>query len=171
MPAPILTTARLTLRAHRESDFDDLCAMWADPAVTRFIGGKPSSREESWSRLLRYGGQWAIVGYGFWAVTRTGEDRLIGDAGVMKTQRPMAPPLIAPETGWCFAPDTHGQGYASEAMAAVLAWTDAQLGPITQCIIDPANAPSIRVAEKLGYRRTHGAIYHGEPIEVWGRGI
>jgi RimJ/RimL family protein N-acetyltransferase len=171
MTAPILTTARLTLRAHRESDFEDLCAMWADPDVTRFIGGKPSSREESWSRLLRYGGQWSIVGYGFWAVTRTGEDKLIGDVGVMKTQRAMEPALVAPETGWCLAPEAHGQGLALEAMQAALAWADVQIGPATQCIIDRANAASIRVAEKLGYRRTHQAQYHGAAIDVWGRGV
>jgi len=171
MSAPTLTTSRLTLRAHRESDFEDLYAMWADPDVTRFIGGTPSSREDSWSRLLRYGGQWAIVGYGFWAVTRTGEDRLIGDVGVMKTQRAMEPALTAPETGWCLAPAAHGQGLALEAMRAALSWADGQIGPASQCIIDPANAASIRVAEKLGYRRTHQAHYHGAAIDVWGRGV
>jgi RimJ/RimL family protein N-acetyltransferase len=168
--APILTTARLTLRPHRESDYDDLCALWGDPDVTRFIGGAPQSREDSWARLLRYGGQWAIVGYGFWAVTRTGEDRLIGDVGVMKTKRAMSPALSAPETGWCLSPSVHGQGLAVEAMQAVLAWSDAQLGPATQCIIDADNVASIRVAEKLGYSLTHQADYRGAAIDVWGRG-
>ena len=42
--------------------------MWADPAVTRFIGGRVFNREEVWARLLRYAGHWQWMGYGFWAI-------------------------------------------------------------------------------------------------------
>jgi len=46
--APTVETTRLKLRAHTLADFPDSFAMWADPDVTRFIGGKPSTKEESW---------------------------------------------------------------------------------------------------------------------------
>lgn len=36
---PVIETARTILRAHRLDDFEDYAAMWADPAVTRFIAG------------------------------------------------------------------------------------------------------------------------------------
>ncbi|TIU86288.1 MAG: GNAT family N-acetyltransferase, partial [Mesorhizobium sp.] len=45
---PILETARTILRPHRLGDFETYAAMWAEPAITRFIGGKPRTREESW---------------------------------------------------------------------------------------------------------------------------
>ena len=42
MEVPVIETERLLLRGHRLDDFEALAAMWADPAVVRFIGGKPS---------------------------------------------------------------------------------------------------------------------------------
>ncbi|MEY2396091.1 MAG: hypothetical protein QOF94_2436, partial [Acidobacteriaceae bacterium] len=51
---PILETERLRLRGHRLEDFVQCAAMWADPLVIRYIGGKPLTAEESWTRFLRY---------------------------------------------------------------------------------------------------------------------
>ncbi|TIW41348.1 MAG: GNAT family N-acetyltransferase, partial [Mesorhizobium sp.] len=36
--APVIETRRTVLRPHHLDDFDAYVAMWADPAVTRFIG-------------------------------------------------------------------------------------------------------------------------------------
>ena len=40
MTVPVIETERLILRGHRLDDFEGLAAMWADPEVTRYIGGK-----------------------------------------------------------------------------------------------------------------------------------
>ena len=75
-----------------------------------------------------------------------------------------------PEMGWIFAPHAHGQGYAAEATAAALAWGEANLPRRDfAAIIDPANAPSIRVAEKLGFARDCLADYRGSPILLFRR--
>ena len=50
--APVLESARLKLRAHGLDDFAPCAAMWADPIVARYIGGKPLSEEEAWTKLL-----------------------------------------------------------------------------------------------------------------------
>jgi len=154
--APTLTTARLTLTGHAATDLEDCAAMWADPRVYTMIGGQPRSREDVWIRLLRAIGQWTLFGYGSW-VARDAAGRLIGELGLMEARRAIEPPIDAtPEVGWTLTGAAQGQGYASEALAAILAWTDARI-PATTCIIDPANAPSIRLAERLGYRlRTQG---------------
>jgi hypothetical protein len=78
---PVLDTARTILRPHRLGDFETYAAMWAEPAVTRFIGGKPRTREESWMRFLRFAGLWSLIGYGFWAIEEKGTGRFIGEAG------------------------------------------------------------------------------------------
>jgi RimJ/RimL family protein N-acetyltransferase len=118
---PVIETERLILRGHRADDFEALCAMWAHPDVVRFISGKPSTPEESWSRLLRYAGHWQLLGFGFWAVTLKGEDRLLGDVGLADWQRDMDLPLAGmPEAGWVFAPAAHGRGLAREAVTAAL---------------------------------------------------
>ena len=73
---PVIETERLVLRAHRLDDFDAYAVMWADPVVTRFIGGKPRTREESWIRFLRHPGMWSMLGFGFWAIEEKASGRL-----------------------------------------------------------------------------------------------
>jgi RimJ/RimL family protein N-acetyltransferase len=162
--APRLRTARLTLRAHEAGDLDAVAAMWGDPDVVRHITGTPSSREECWMRILRYAGLWPIKGYGYWAMEEKATGRFVGDVGLADFARELVPQLYAaPEAGWVVAPDAQGKGYATEAMRAVLAWADAHLGTATMCMLDEANAASMRVAEKCGYRELARAAYKGAP--------
>ena len=62
--APALDTARLSLRGHTRDDFAECAAMWADPLVTRHVGGRPMAGEEVWARVLRYAGLWTLLGFG-----------------------------------------------------------------------------------------------------------
>lgn len=152
--APVLHTERLVLSGHTVDDFADSAAMWADPDVVRFIGGRPSTEEEAWSRLLRYVGHWAALGFGYWVVRERASGRFVGEVGLADFRREIAALFGgAPESGWALAPWAHGRGYATEAVGAMLAWAQSDLGAArTVCMIEPDNAPSIRVAEKLGYR-------------------
>src|SRR4029077_6257721 len=63
---PVIETERLKMRGHRLADLNDCAAMWADPIVTRHIGGRPFSEEETWARFLRYAGHWSLMGFGYW---------------------------------------------------------------------------------------------------------
>jgi RimJ/RimL family protein N-acetyltransferase len=169
VPVPVLETPRLVLRGHRVSDLDDSVSLWTDAVVTRHISGKPSTREEVWSRLLRYIGHWAVAGYGLWHIRERATDRFVGEAGLADFKRDMAFSFDgAPEAGWVFAPWSYGRGFATEAMSAVLAWAEAD-HPRTVCIINPDNAASIRVAAKLGYREVARAEYHTSQVIVFER--
>jgi RimJ/RimL family protein N-acetyltransferase len=159
---PVLETERLFLRGHTLADFDAVADMWADAAVTRYIGGKPSTREESWARMLRYPGMWALLGYGFWAVEEKASGRFVGEIGFADFHRDIEPAIDAPEQGWSLAPWAHGQGYAREALAATIRWGEAQLGRGDfVCIISPENAASIRLAERAGYAQIAHTTYKG----------
>lgn len=159
--APILETPRLILRAHEAGDLDAVAAMWSDPRVVRHITGTPSTREESWGRMLRYAGLWPLKGYGYWAVVEKVSGRFAGDVGLADFAREVDPPQsIAPEAGWAITPDAQGKGYATEAMLAALAWADAHLDrPHSYCILDAENKASVKVAEKCGYH-PFAAITH-----------
>jgi RimJ/RimL family protein N-acetyltransferase len=168
---PRLTTERLTLRAHGAADHADSLALWSDPEVARHIGGSPSTAEEVWSRILRYGGLWPLLGYGYWHVSETATGRFLGEAGLADYRRALGEVSgFAPEAGWAFAPSAHGKGYAREAMAAILAWADDTLAATrTVCMIAPANAPSRRLADRLGYRPLGAATYRGSETLLFER--
>ena len=159
---PVIETARTILRAHRLDDFDAYVAMWADPGVTRFIGGKPRTREESWMRFLRHAGLWSLLGYGFWAIEDKATGRFIGEAGFHDLKRDIEPSIEGvPETGWALTPQAHGQGLASEVVRRILAWGDETFqGARTVCIIDPENTASLNVAAKCGYQEVLRTTYH-----------
>jgi len=168
---PAIDTLRLTLRAHKLADFDEYAAMWADPEVTRYIGGKPFTREESWSRFLRFHGHWSMLGFGSWLVREKDTGKFVGDVGLFDMKRDLVPPFgDSPEAGWAFTPKWQGMGVATEAMQAVLDWFDrTQKKPRTVCMISPGNVASIRVAQKLGYREYSRATYKNDQVLLFAR--
>jgi RimJ/RimL family protein N-acetyltransferase len=169
---PVLTTARLTLSPPETSDFEDSAAMWSDPLVVRHFGGRTSTPEESWARLLRARGLWPLLGYGYWAVRETATGRYVGEVGFADFHRGIEPSINGvPEIGWVLASWAHGQGLASEAVAAGLSWGLGQWGdaPVV-CIIDPANAPSLKLACKMGFLEVARTTYKDSPTVLLQRG-
>jgi RimJ/RimL family protein N-acetyltransferase len=171
--APEIETDRLTLRGHRVDDFDASFGMWSDPVVTRFIGGKPSSRQQAWSRLLNYVGHWALLGFGYWALEEKASGQFVGELGFADFKRDLDPSMRGvPELGWALASSFHGRGYATEAVRAAVAWGDARFGPArTFCLIDSENLTSIRVARKNGYREFKRAAFNERPTIFFERQI
>ncbi len=168
MVPPTLTTPRLTLAPPSPDDLDAFTAMFSDPRVYGHIAGVAMTREDAWSRILRYLGHWQVCGYGTWHIRADGV--FIGTVGMMDSRRDTRPSFEGtPEVGWALAAQAHGRGYATEAVAALLAWADAQGHARTVCIIDPANTPSIRVAERLGYALATEATYRDQPTLLFER--
>ena len=145
--------------------------MWADPLVVRYITGKPATREEMWSRFLRSLGHWQLLGYGPWVVRDKRTGRLVGDVGLGDFHRDISPPLgDGKEAGWVLASWAHGQGFATEAVRAALAWAEHRFGPErVVCIIHPANAGSLQVARKCGFREFSRGLYKGESTVMFER--
>lgn len=153
MIAPTIETARLCLAPAALADWEAYAAAWADPRTTRFIGGTPRDRMTSWGKFLQGTGLWPVLGYGYWSFRDRTTGAYLGTGGLARFERGVAALEGHVEAGWAFVPDAWGQGFASEAMAAVLAWSDEALGrPEIRAIIDHANLASARVAEKLGFR-------------------
>lgn len=142
---PTLRTAALTLRAFSEADWPAYAALFADPAVTRFLGaGTTRDADATWAGMARAIGQWGLRGYGLFAVEHAG--RCIGHAGLLHPH-----PWAEPELAYTIAPEFQGRGFATEACQAVRAWAARARG-IAQPVsfIRPANAASIAVAQRLG---------------------
>ena len=166
---PVLQTERLVMRPHGLDDFDDCLALWSDARTARFIGGRPSAEDEVWIRLLRYAGGWSLLGFSFWAVREHDGGGFVGEVGLFHGRRGLGPRFDdAPETGWAIAPAMQGRGLAGEALAAALAWADDRWAR-TVCMIDPENAPSLRLAERNGFRPFEEAQFKGAPTVLFER--
>lgn len=170
-PAPVIETERLILRGHGVEHFDAYLAMVRDQKVMRFISATPISRELAWARLLRYPGTWALFGFGMWAIEDRATGRFLGEAGFLASKRDMEPSTEGTlEMGWLLVSEAHGRGLASEAVGAAIAWAERQFPDKRMtCIIDPDNAPSLRVAAKFGYEKRADTIYHDTPIILFER--
>ncbi|MGH0030356.1 MAG: GNAT family N-acetyltransferase [Myxococcota bacterium] len=148
-PRPELETGRLRLRQFREDDLDAYARITADPETTRYIGdGRPFDRDEAWRSLSYLLGHWEMRGFGLWAAEEKTSGALVGRIGLY---RPEGWPGL--EVGWLVDRRREGEGFATEGGEAALRWAFETLAPPRVIsLIQPANAASIRVAEKLGER-------------------
>lgn len=163
--APTLTTTRLILRAHSIDDIADTTAMWSNLDVVRYIGGRPFSATESWARLLRYAGHWALMGYGYWLLEDRQTGQFLGEVGLADHRRETRPSMNGqPEAGWVLAPHAQGRGYAREALACMFQWADAHLASATTvCIIHPEHSRSIQLARAFDFNQQQLISYMQEP--------
>ncbi|MBD3761424.1 MAG: GNAT family N-acetyltransferase [Rhizorhabdus sp.] len=161
-----IETPRLMLRPHRLDDYEGCCFLTSDPEAVRTIFQQPMTREETWHRMLRFVGHWALLGYGMLLVEEKASGRVVGEVGLADFHRGLGDDFDPfPEMAWMLSFDVHGRGYATEAARAILHWMEATFAPErTVCIIDPENGPSLRVAEKLGFHPFGKAEYKHKTV-------
>lgn len=121
---PVIETARLVLRSWQQGDLDPFHAICSDPQVMATLG-PVMSRDETAALIERVAQMEARDGHTFWALERKADARLIGWCGVIRGNA--GPVDGKAEIGWRLASDCWGQGYASEAARATLAWLFAHL--------------------------------------------
>ena len=100
--------------------------------------------------------QWDDRGYGRWVVRDAGTGDFVGRAGLSDYQLDGRAEV---ELAWAVLPERWGQGIATEAARAALAY--AREIPLRELIAFtlPNNAASLRVMEKIGMRRI-GPVEH-----------
>jgi len=145
-----IETERLLMRKWDvEGDLDDAFSFYADADTMCFIPGGVKDREQTRTSLQRMYDRDKEVGFGIWPVVHKADRRVIGACGVFHI------PDHAPdvEIAWLFHKAYHGHGYATEAARAVTDFAFAELRlPVLYALIHQANAPSIRLADRLGMR-------------------
>ena len=111
----VLTTKRLVLRPVTPQDHAMLLAHWALPDVRRFLfDGEALSPAEVAQTIEESARDFREDGYGVWLIQEEGGVRLVGTAGL----RPLEE--LGLEIFYSLAPDSWGQGYATEAARAVV---------------------------------------------------
>lgn len=161
-------TERLTFREMLNDDLDDIARLLGDPKVMRYYPRR-KTREDAQRWIDWNLHNYAAHGYGLWVIQTRHDGSFVGDCGLTWQEVDGAPVL---EIGYHVTPEHQGSGYATEAAKACL---DLALGPLdaghVTTIINPENAPSRRVAEKLGMTFEFETMDgQARPIVVYGCG-
>ena len=143
----VIETERLLLRPFVDDDLAALHAIQSLPDVTRWLYWEPRSLEEARADLERKREDPTVVSRAM-VIRSSGE--LIGDIGLFLGDAVHR----GADIGYVVHPDRHGRGYAVEAGRAMLALAFGELGLHRVCgRLEPRNAASGRVLERLGMRR------------------
>jgi RimJ/RimL family protein N-acetyltransferase len=158
-----LQTPRLTLRTFDEQDWDALHAIFEDEECVRYTIGVPLERWQTWRTLAGYLGHWQLRGYGPYAVVERPAGTMMGAVGLWCPGE-----WPEPEIKWCLARRFWGQGYATEAAAAVKAMAARELGwQRLISLILPENERSKAVARRLGGRYERTIPFRGGHAEIF----
>jgi RimJ/RimL family protein N-acetyltransferase len=147
-----LVTAQLTLRPLEMADWPALYAFTGDAEVQRYVTGAPLGEEETRSLIVMlrdWEREQPPRAHPF-AFVHTADDLVIGFGGLYWTK---GPERWQAELGYTLHRGYWGQGYASEAGAALLrfGFTELRLHRVfAEC--HPANVGSARVMQRLGMR-------------------
>jgi RimJ/RimL family protein N-acetyltransferase len=140
-----IETKRLKLRQWQESDFSSFAQYYADEDNARYVGGQKNP-EQAWRHMALQIGHWKLKGFGYWAVDEKETNDFVGCVGLW--QSPGWPEL---ELGYWLMKEHQGKGYALEACLRCIDYAREVLKASSLVsYIDPGNAPSIRLAERLG---------------------
>lgn len=146
-----ILTRRLRIRRFRPDDLPAIYAYRNDPEVARFQGWTARTEEE----LREFVAYMAAASPGEpgsfqFAVARREDDALIGDVYMRIHEHD---PRQA-EIGYSLARAWQGQGYASEAVTAVLGYAFENLGlHRVFALVECENTPSVALLERVGMRR------------------
>jgi len=157
-----LFTDRLCLRTPTPQDAAALYDLFADPEVMHGQGKVPvSALEEAQAMIDDAIAGWRIHELGPFTLETAADRQAVGQAGLMifdardwtASTRAEAGRHAQPELGWALKRAHWGQGYATEAAAAIRDWARASRSIDTLVsLIPPDNVRSQRVAERLGAR-------------------
>ena len=150
--AMVLHTPRLQLRDFTESDAVEANSYESDPAVVRYATHGVMSFTDSLAYIqgIRADARSKVRRLYEFAIVRSDHSQLIGRCGIRLSDAEQTEAML----WYVLAQDAWGHGYAAEAAQAVLAFGFEELRLHRIFVeIDPRNAASLRVAEKVGLRR------------------
>ena len=139
-----IETERLLLQPVTLAEIDEFVRLHEDPEVARFMGSPDREWLVNWAEGSSR--EWEELGYGRMTIRDRESGAFLGRTGLKRW-----PQFEETEVGWALGPEARGRGIATEGAAATLEWAAGRFGlPYVTAMIQPANAPSIAVAERLG---------------------
>ena len=151
-----IVTERLTLRRARADDLEALHAILSHPGAMRYWSTPPHADLEETRAWLEGMIAASPQESDDFVIERQG--RVIGKAGCWRL----------PEIGYILHPDDWGQGFAFEALTAIIPRLFARF-PIAAITadVDPRNAASLTLLERLGFKETGHAERTAKIGDEW----
>jgi RimJ/RimL family protein N-acetyltransferase len=151
VPGPEIITQRLSLSLLSSADAASLLSYRSLPEVFRYQTWEPQSLHDATafidglaSDVFENSDNWFQFG-----IRLLGSGELIGDMGVHLFRDE-----AQAEIGFTLAPSAQGQGFATEAVVALLDFLFGQLGKHRVfASVDPRNTASLRLLERVGMRQ------------------
>lgn len=150
MQAPeVVETRRLLLRRPQPADAEAIFERYAsDPEVTRFLSWPTHQAVEDTREFLEFSEtEWQRWPAGPYVIHSRADNILMGGTGLR-----FETPHLA-ETGYVLAKDSWGQGYATEALQAMVAVATRAGVQRLYALCHPEHGASWRVLEKCGFKR------------------
>lgn len=145
----LIATPRLDIRPFLPGDLDELHVMYGDPVVMSFIGdGRAATQEQTAQALLETIEDHDDRRPGLLACVERSTGELIGRGGFRAWE---VDGVEETEIGWMVVRERQSEGLGTEQGAALrdYAFNVLDLDHVIS-VIQPQNAASIRVAEKVG---------------------
>ncbi len=147
-----------------EADARVVLEILNDPGFIRFVGDRGVRTLGDAARYIdeRFAESYRQNGFGLWLVETKDERLPVGICGLLKRKE-----LNVVEVGYAFLPPFRSRGYAFEAASAALRYAREVLGlPRLYAVVNPDNAVSIRVLEKLGMKFEREVRLLGEESDI-----
>jgi RimJ/RimL family protein N-acetyltransferase len=152
MDTPVLETKRLILRRPVAEDFEGWAALMGDEENARHVGGL-MTRALAWRMMASVIGARELRGFTLFSAIEKESQSWVGWVGPWQPEG-----WPGREVGWSLLKAHWGKGYATEGAEAAFAYVFEKLGwdDVIHCI-EPLNARSIALAERLGSVRLRSA--------------
>jgi RimJ/RimL family protein N-acetyltransferase len=146
-----LQTTRLSLRPLAPADAEAVFAMRSDPVVQPYGSHPPwTDRRMAVDYIERDVQSMAAGTHAQFAIVRREDATVVGTCTLFELDAINR----RAQVGYVLLVPQWGQGYANEAVTALLDWGFGPLGlNRVEADIDPRNAPSLRAMQRLGFTR------------------
>lgn len=160
-----IETQRLILREFQQEDTQKLASILANPKVMKFSPTGILSVVQTQEKVESFMTSYQEYGFGKWAVILKESSELIGYCGIAVEKIDCQDDQ---EIGYRFDSKFWGKGLATEAASAALDYGFKKFQfPYILGIVDPSNAASVRVLEKLDMKYERETIFHGSKMDVY----
>lgn len=172
LPTPTLRTARLLLRPFADSDADAMFALHTNARVLRYWDAPPWADRARAEKFIATSRRIEQEGTGARLVIERADGTFLGWCCLAEWNADYRSASI----GYCLDESAWGQGFATEAVGALLQWAFETLAlNRVQAETDTRNIASGRVLEKLGFTREgtlrENCVVDGDVSDSWVYGL